>query len=108
MQDGAPLTHELEHQVDVLVVVRPQHVQEPDHVGMRGELQQEHDLPEGALRVRLVAEGVEDLLDGHHVPGATVYRLPHDAVSLGRNSRDLGSLFNELMANEGRKRASVT
>lgn len=76
------LTHELKHQVDVFVVVGAQHVEEADDVGMRRELQQEHDLPEGSLRVRLVPEGVEDLFHRHHVTGPPVDGLPHDAVRL--------------------------
>lgn len=41
---------------------------------------QEHDFPESSLRVRLVPEGVEDLLDRDGLAGFSINRLPDDAV----------------------------
>ena len=58
--------HELEDKVEVPVVFRPVHVQQFDDVGVVGELLQEDDFAEGPLRVRLVAERVENLLHSHH------------------------------------------
>lgn len=91
--------HVLEDEVDVPVIVRFQDVEKLHDVGVPPELLQEHDLPrtktfsspvdggsasgvgpEGPLGVRLVAEGVEDLLEGDDFIGAAVEGLPHDPV----------------------------
>ena len=64
--------HELEDEVEVPVVLRAVHVEQLDDVGVVGELLQEDDFAEGPLRVRLVAERVEDLLHSHHAPGPAV------------------------------------
>ena len=79
---GIWITHVLEDEVDVLVVVGAVHIQQPDDVGMVAEVLQEHDLPEGPLRIRLIPESVEYLLDGHHTSGFLVHRLPYYSVSL--------------------------
>ena len=75
-------THVLEHEVDVLIVVGAVNIQQPDDVGMVTEVLQEHDLPEGPLRIRLVPESVEDLFDSHHTSALPVNRLPYYSVSL--------------------------
>lgn len=72
--------HELEDQVQVLVVGSPVHVQQPNDVGVAAELFEKDNLPEGALGVSTVAEGVEDLLDGHRAARLAVRGLPDDPV----------------------------
>ena len=80
-------THVLEHEVDVLIVVGAVNIQQPDDVGMVAEVLQEHDLPEGPLRIRLVPESVEDLFDSHHTSALPVNRLPYYSVSLDGYSK---------------------
>ena len=58
--------HELKHEVEVPVVLRPVDVEQLDDVGVVAELLEEDDLAEGALGVRLVAERVKDLLHRDH------------------------------------------
>ncbi len=57
------------YQVEVVVVVGPVHVEQLDDVGVVAELPEEDDLPEGALGVGPVAEGVVDALYRHHATG---------------------------------------
>ena len=72
--------HVLEHQVDVPVVVRPQHVQQPNDVSVAAYLLQEHDFSKGALRVRGILKGVEDLLQGHNPACLPLHGLPNDPI----------------------------
>ena len=78
----AQLTHVLEHEVDVAVAVGADDVQQPDDVRVMAELLQEQDLAERALRVGRIPERVEYLLQRHHIAGASVDRLPDNAVRL--------------------------
>ncbi len=72
--------HIVEHQVYVFVVLGLDDIQEPDDVLVPVKLLQEHNLPECALRVRRVVEGVEDLLKGDHLLVLLVDGLPNDPV----------------------------
>ena len=75
--------HKVEDEVDVAVVLGLHEILQRDDVGMRlGRLQrhQVHDLAEGALGVGRVLEGVEDLLERHHLLGLLVDGLEDDGV----------------------------
>mmetsp|Transcript_69371 Transcript_69371/g.187542 ORF Transcript_69371/g.187542 Transcript_69371/m.187542 type:complete len:334 (-) Transcript_69371:17-1018(-) len=79
--DGVQIRlHVVADEVDVQIIVRLQHVEEPDDVLVPVQLLQEHNLPESPLRVRGILEGVEALLQGHHLVGLLVDRLPNDTV----------------------------
>lgn len=58
----------------------PVNTVQSDDVGMFFEGLQEHDLPESALGVGLVPEGVEYLFHSHNFLRLPVYRLPDDPV----------------------------
>lgn len=64
----------------ILVVFGPNDVEQLDDVRMPSELLQEHDLSEGPLRIGLVPERVEDLLEGNSVARPPIRGLPYDAV----------------------------
>mmetsp|Transcript_33887 Transcript_33887/g.100659 ORF Transcript_33887/g.100659 Transcript_33887/m.100659 type:complete len:438 (+) Transcript_33887:197-1510(+) len=72
--------HEVADQIDVLVVVGLEHVQQPHNVLVTVQLLQEHDLPERALGIRRILEGVEALLERHDLACLLVDGLPHDAI----------------------------
>lgn len=44
------------------------------------ERAQEHDFPEGALRVRFIAKRIENLLDRHQFGRSPIHGLPHDSI----------------------------
>ena len=59
--------HELEDEVEILVVLCANDLVQLDDIGMV-ELLEEDDLAEGALRIGGVLKGIEDLLEGQGVP----------------------------------------
>lgn len=65
---------------NILVVFGPNDVEQLDDVRMPSELLQEHDLSEGPLRISLVPERVEDLLEGNCVASPPVRGLPDNTV----------------------------
>jgi hypothetical protein len=71
--------HELEEQVDIFVVIGADGIMQPDDVGVL-QLLQNLDLPVGALGVSGVLEGIEDLLQSHHLLRTLVLHLPHVPV----------------------------
>mmetsp|Transcript_28317 Transcript_28317/g.83162 ORF Transcript_28317/g.83162 Transcript_28317/m.83162 type:complete len:375 (-) Transcript_28317:10-1134(-) len=74
--------HELRDNVHILKHVqraRPEDVLDLDHV-LVSEVAQDLDLPQGALRVCQVVEGLGDLLDGHFLARPIVKRRAHDAI----------------------------
>lgn len=89
--------HEVEHQVNVLVVLRFQDVEQRDYVGVSVEFLQEDDLDVrwrylsvGALRIGGVLESVEDFLEGHCLTCLLVYCLPdHPVGSFAQLLQDL-------------------
>ena len=95
MENGElSITHVLEDEIDVLIVVSAVYIQQPDDVWMIAEVLEEHNLPEGALGIRLIAEGVEDFLDSHHTSALPVHRFPHYPISLHHQ------LKNKLILNQ--------
>lgn len=72
--------HEFEEQVDIFIVIGADSIVEFDDVGVL-ELLQNLDLSIGALGVGGVLEGIEDLLQGHHLLGPLILHLPDVAVS---------------------------
>ena len=72
--------HELEDEVEVLVVFCADDLVQLDDVGVVEFLQQD-DLAEGALRVGGMLEGIEDLLEGQRVSGLFISHFPDVAVS---------------------------
>lgn len=67
--------HELEHEVDVLVIFCAEDLVELDHI-LVVELLEKHYLAVGALRIGRVLESIEDLLEGQHFLGFLVFDLP--------------------------------
>lgn len=59
--------HELEDEVEILVIFCADDLVQLDDVGVV-ELLQEDDLAEGALGIGGMLEGIEDLLEGKGVP----------------------------------------
>jgi len=79
--DGVQVgVHEVEHEVDVTIVLSADHVLKTDYVFVPSQLLQEDDLAEGALSIRGVLESVEVLFERDDFLGALVNRLPDDAV----------------------------
>ena len=72
--------HCFEHEVDVLVVLRPDNILQPDDVLVVPQFLQEEDLAESALRVCRVLKGIEILLESDCVAIALVRGLPDDPV----------------------------
>ena len=88
--------HELEDEVEVLVVGRPVHVQQLDDVRVAAKLFQKDDfpvmmifsrvgqkhemLPERALSVSSVAKGIKDLLHSHNCGRFPVRGFPDHAI----------------------------
>jgi hypothetical protein len=71
--------HELEDQVEVLVIFCADDVVQFDDVGVV-EFVQEDNFAVGPLRVGGVLEGIEDLLEREHLAGFFVGDLPDVAV----------------------------
>lgn len=84
--DRLKLTHVLENQVNISVVICLVQPDQPDDVLVIGERQQEHDLAKRTLRVRLISESVEDLLHRDRVLPFLLDRLPYYTVGLRRRS----------------------
>lgn len=92
-QDGVQVgLHALEQQVEVAAVPRPHHALQPHDVVVL-QLRQDADLAVGALRVHLVLEGVEDLLQ-RVLPPRAALRHPPD-VSVGAAPQE-GLDFEQL------------
>ena len=79
--------HEVEHQVDVLIVLCFQDVEERDDIGMSVEFLQEDDLDMGkmylsvgALCIGGVLECVEDFLQCHCLSCLLVYCFPDHPI----------------------------
>jgi len=94
--------HVVEDEVDVLVVLRLQHVLQPDDVLVPRQPLQVHDLAERALRVGGVLEGVEDLLEGDRLLVLLVDRLEDDGV------RPLPQLLRHVVLAEDVLRAQIS
>ncbi len=73
--------HVIKNEIDVPVVLRPDHIQKPYNVLMAVQLLQENNLPERALGIRCVLESVEVFLECHDLLRFFVDGLPDDAVS---------------------------
>lgn len=73
--------HEVEYQVDVAVVLGADHVLQADDVLVAGELLQEDNFSECALRIRCILECIEVLLQSHYFLGLLINSLPHNTVS---------------------------
>ena len=71
--------HVLEDKVEILIVVGFDDAVQFDNVFVV-HLEQVDDLAVGALRVRRILEGVEDLLERDLLLGLLLQRLPHNAV----------------------------
>jgi hypothetical protein len=81
--------HKLENQIDVFVVLGPDHRVEFDYVGVV-HLVQQRDLAEGALGVSRMLERIEYLFEGNDCLGLSVDGLPD--VSVGSTAHLLHEL----------------
>jgi hypothetical protein len=80
--DGVEVSvHEVEHQVDVSVIFRPDHILKTNDVLVSGEFLKENDLSEGALGIGGVLERVKVLLECYDFLGTLVNRLPYNTIS---------------------------
>ena len=80
--DGVEVSvHEVEHQVDVSVIFRPDHILKTNDVLVSGEFLKENDLSEGALGIGGVLERVKVLLECNDFLGTLVNRLPYNTIS---------------------------
>jgi hypothetical protein len=79
--DGVEIcVHEIEHQVDVAVIFGADDVLQANDVLVAGQLLQEDDLSEGALRISCVLESVKVFLKCNDLLRTLVNRLPHNTV----------------------------
>lgn len=82
--------HEVEYQIDILMIARPDNAVQIDDVGMAPEFAEEHDFAVGALGIGSVLEGIEDFLEGDCLLGFLVDGLPdHSVGSLAQLLEDL-------------------
>ena len=73
--------HEVKNQVDVAVILRPDHVLQTNDVLVPGQFLEKDDLTEGALGVCCVLERIKVLFQRHDFFRPLINRLPHNAVS---------------------------
>lgn len=73
--------HEVEHQVDVPVILGSNYVLQTNDILVAGKLLQEDDLSERALGIGSILERVEVLLERHDLLGPLVNRLPDNTIS---------------------------
>ena len=73
--------HEVEDQVNITVVLCPNHILQPNNVLMTSQFLQKYDFTESSLSICCVLEGIEVLLECHNLLGALIYRLPDDSIS---------------------------
>ena len=79
--DGVQIcVHEVEHQVDISVVLGSDHVLQSDYVFVAGQLLQKDNLSEGSLGVSRVLESIEVLFEGHDLFSSLVDGFPHDSI----------------------------
>jgi hypothetical protein len=71
--------HMLEHQIDVLIVFRPNGALQAYDITVP-QLPQEHDLPIGSLRISGVRKSIEIFLERLDCLGLTIYHLPNMPV----------------------------
>lgn len=71
--------HELEDQVEILIIFSADDLVQLDDVGVV-ELLEERDLSEGALCVGGVLEGIEDLFECEGISGFLIRNFPDVAV----------------------------
>lgn len=90
--DRVKLTHVLENEVNVPVVVRLVQPDQPYDILVIGERQQKHNLAERTLRIRLISEGVENLLYRYGLFSPLLYRLPYYTVGLRKSEMLLSSV----------------
>ena len=82
--------HVVKDHVQIAVIVRLEHMQQPDNILVRMQHAANLHLAVRALRVRRVLEGVEALLQSHLLLGLAVCGLPDDAVrALAQLPRDV-------------------
>jgi hypothetical protein len=73
--------HEIEHQVNISVILSPDDILQADNVLMTGQLLQEDDFSEGTLSICCVLKGVKVLLESHYILGLLINGLPDDTIS---------------------------
>lgn len=72
----------VKREVNISPVFSLHHMLESDQVVMSCESLQVHDLPERALSIGGVPEGIEALFQRQHLAGALLDGLPDDAICL--------------------------
>lgn len=80
--DGVQIgIHEVEHQVNVSVIFRPNDILQTDDVLVTRQLLEENDLSESSLCIGGILKGVKVLLEGYDLFGALVDRFPDNTIS---------------------------
>lgn len=91
--------HEVEHQVDVPVVLSSDYVLKSNDVLVTIQLLQEDDLTESPLSIGGVLKGIEVLLQGYNLFSPLVNGLPDDTVSSFTQLLDDLVLFEDVRFN---------
>lgn len=93
--------HELKHQVDILAVLGPDDLLQLDDI-IVVQLRKDGDFPVGALRIHIILEGVEYLLEGEVLAGGQVGSLPNVTVGstaeVGSRVVDLENMWFDFLA----------
>lgn len=72
--------HEIEHQIDVTVVLSSDHILEADDVFVTRQLLQENNFSECSLRISCILKCIKILLESHDILGLFVDGFPHDTI----------------------------
>jgi hypothetical protein len=73
--------HEIEHQVQILVIFRLNDILQSDDISMVSHLLQEHNFPESALGISSIMESIEYLLQGNSLLSLLIACFPDYSVS---------------------------
>lgn len=72
--------HEVKYQVDVSIVLGPDHILESDNILMAVQLLKENDFSESSLSISRILEGVKIFLKCNDVLRLLVDGFPHNTV----------------------------
>ena len=103
--------HEVEHEVDITVILCANNILEADNVFV-AHLLQKDDLAESTLRVSRVLEGVEVFLESDNLLCAFVDSLPDDTISSLSyrhiNIQAMTAILTKMAKRNGRSNSNLT
>jgi hypothetical protein len=73
--------HEIKHQVDVSVVLSPNHILQSNDIFMAVQFLKEDDLSEGSLSIGCILKSVEVFLQSNDLLSFLVNGFPNDTIS---------------------------